>query len=94
MGYRILYGSNKKARRPEKQRSRLPALTGMCFLIFCVLTATLWPEGVQILRARLFPNGGAVTAGALEHMTQQLRAGGTLWTSLGGFFREMLRGPG
>lgn len=94
MGYRILYGSVKKVRGPEKRTARLPALTGLCFLFFCVLTATLWPEGLRTLREQLFPAGRAVAAGALEHMEEQLRSGTTVLSALAGFFRELLFGSG
>ena len=95
MGYRILYGSKQYPHPRQHASARLPVLTGVCFLLFCVLTAALWPEGLQTLRDALFPASGAVTAAALEHMAEQLRTGGPVLPALGSFFREILAfGPG
>lgn len=53
MAYRINYRPVRKLRGREGQRLRLPALTGLCFLLFLALVHSLWPEGREYLRSAL-----------------------------------------
>lgn len=92
MGYRVDYGPVKKVRGLEKRVSRKSALTALCFLIFCLLVGTLWPEGAEMLRRLVFPGDPAVTAAALEEFTVQLQTGADVKESLQQFCLNILEG--
>ena len=92
MGYRIEYGPVKKVRGMEKRISRKAALTGLCFLLFCILVGVFWPERVETLRNLLIPGDPAVTAAAMEELTAELQAGRDLTDSLMNFCLTVLEG--
>ncbi len=92
MGYRIEYDPVKKVRGMEKRVSGKAALTALCFLLFCILVCTFWPEGAQILRELVFSGDPAVTTAALEELTVELRAGLNVADSLRNFCLAILEG--
>ena len=92
MGYRVDYKPMKKVRGAEKHRVRLPALTGMFFLLFLLLVNMFWDEGTTVMRELLFPERAAVTAAALETLVQELKAGETLKDTVSAFFRTICSG--
>lgn len=81
MAYRVEYGPIA----PAKKHSRVRILTILCFLIFCLMTGMLWPEGRRAAERLLFPGDLTVTVGALEEMTRQLRSGEPLPEALADF---------
>ena len=94
MGYRVDYGPVRKIRGMEKRFSRPAALTGLFFFAFLLLTAFQWPEGMRLLWDLVVPGDPAVTAAALEELTEELRAGESAAESLGLFLRRILKGIG
>ena len=92
MGYRIDYGPVKKVRGIEKRTSRLAVLTGMFLLLFVALVCSFWPEGTAVLRDWLLPGDPAVTAAAIDGLTESLRTGGELSDSLRAFCVQILEG--
>ena len=90
MGYRVEYGPVKKVRGLEKRVSRISALIGVCLLIFLVLVGCLWPEGKYVLQKLVFLGDPAVTAAALEDLTDNLRSGEDLSDGLSEFCIRIL----
>ncbi len=94
MGYHIEYGGVKKVRGLERRTLRLPALTGLFFLLFVFLVTTLWPEGAQLLRETVIPGDPAVAAASFERLKEDLYSGLGMGSSLKLFFSSILRGIG
>lgn len=92
MGYRIDYQGMKKIRHAEKRRSRRLALTGLMFLMFLCLTHTFWPEGWHCLERALLTGDTAVTAAALESLSEELKGGEDILEALQRFCRSILEG--
>ncbi len=90
MGYRVDYGPVRKIRGMEKRFSRPAALTGLFFFVFLLMTAFLWPEGVQVLRDLVVPGDPAVTAAAVEALTDDLRSGAPAMETIYQFLQRML----
>lgn len=92
MGYRIDYGPVKKMRDVEKRTSRLAALTGVFLLLFVTTVCYCWPEGTAVLRDLLLPGDPAVTAAAMEELSDSLRAGESVFHALSDFCNRVLEG--
>lgn len=92
MGYRVEYGPVKKVRGLEKRFSRVSALTALFLLLFFLLAGNFWPRGAEVIRKLVFPGDPAVTASALEVMTDQLREGEELSDALHCFCVRILEG--
>ena len=92
MSYRIDYGPVKKVRGVEKRTSRVAALTGMLLLLFVITVCAFWPEGAAVLRDWILPGDPAVTAAAMEELTDSLRTGEKLSGSLRTFCIRILEG--
>ena len=94
MGYRIVYGPMKKARGVERRYSRLAALTGLFLVLFAAAVCCFWPEGAAVLRDWLLPGDPAVTAAAMEELSDSLRTGEDLFHALRTFCIRILEGAG
>ena len=92
MGYRIDYGPVKKVRGVEKRISRVATLTGLFLLLFMICVCAFWPEGTAVLRDWILPGDPAVTAAAMEELTDSLRTGEELSDSLRTFCIRILEG--
>lgn len=92
MGYRVEYRPVKKVRRVEKRTVRLPALTGLCLLLFVFLVSSFWPRGAEVMRGLVFSGDVAVTAAALEEMAGELRAGAGLSDAVETFCQKIIQG--
>lgn len=92
LGYRVEYGPVKKVRGLEKRVSRVASLTAVSMLLFFLLVGSFWPEGAEIMRRLVFPGDPAVTAAALEELTEDLREGESLPDSLRGFCIRIFEG--
>ena len=53
MSYQIRYSNLGKCRGRAGKKVRLPALTGLCFLIFLLLVKVLWLEGAAYIQSSL-----------------------------------------
>lgn len=94
MGYRIEYGENGTAAYfVKKEGGHRGMLTIGFFLLFCVLTSTLWPSRWQLAKDYLIPGDPAVTKAAFSEMTQQLKDGESLEDAVVTFCREVMDGP-
>lgn len=91
MGYRVDYQPVKKVRGVEKRTSRLPAMIGLCLLLFLLLVGEFWPRGAEVLRNLVVPGDPAVTVAALEDFALELKAGEALPSALEGFCRRIIR---
>ena len=80
----------KKVRGVEKRNSGVAALTGLCFLLFCILVYTMWPEGMLLFRRLIFPGDLSVTAAAFDELTSELKSGADILASLKGFCMTIL----
>lgn len=94
MGYHVEYGNLKKIRGMEKRFSRMPALTALFLLLFCLMVNHFWPEGAAVMRKLVFPGDPAVTVSAFENMTQHLQEGEPLSEALRCFCTSVLEGAG
>ena len=94
MGYRVEYGPVKKVRGMERRTSRRTAMTGICLLLFLLVISFMWPEGMASVRELLLPGDEAVTAAAMDKLSQDLQSGMGLYESLVEFGRVVLRGSG
>lgn len=92
MGYRVDYGPVKKVRGTEKRVCRGASVIGVFLLLVFLLAGSLWPEGKAILRRLIFPGDPAVTAAALENLTEDLRSGEDLTDSMSAFCIQILEG--
>lgn len=92
MGYRIDYGPVKKVRGVERRVSRIASLTGLFLLLFMITVCAFWPEGTAVLRDWILPGDPAVTAAAMEELTDSLRTGEELSDSLRTFCIRILEG--
>jgi len=91
MGYRVEYQSVRKVRGVEKRTSSLPALIGLCLMLFLLLVGSCWPRGAQVLRGLVMPGNPSVTAAALEDFALELKAGEALPSALEGFCRRVIQ---
>lgn len=89
MGYRISYEPIKKLRGAEKRRTRIGALVGIFFLLFLLMVNLFWAEGAAVLRELVMPGDAAVTALALEEMSENLKEGIPLQEAVEGFCRSI-----
>ncbi len=69
-------------------------MTGILFLLFLALTQTCWPEGWEYLQEALLPGDNAVTAAALESLSEELRGGTEIPIALQQFCRRILEASG
>lgn len=91
MGYRVEYQPIKKVRNAEKRKAGLPALVGMCLLLFLILVNSVWPRGSEVLQRLIFPGDAAVTAAALEELATELHAGEELLSAVETFCRKVIQ---
>ncbi len=91
MGYRIEYQPVPKLRRVKKRRSAALALTGIFFLLFCVLVNLLWARGAEVLGKLFFSGNVAVTVDALEHFVMELGAGEEFPSAFETFCRTVIQ---
>lgn len=89
MSYKIDYQPTRKVRGLEKRTAPRSALTALFFLVFLVLTLSLWPKGAETVRALVIPGDAAVTVAALENLAVDLRAGERVQAALEGFCRQV-----
>ena len=94
MGYRILYGSVKKARDLEKRVCRSAAMMGCLLVLFLLVISILWPEGSTMLRNLLYPGDPAVTASAIQVLMDDLSAGFGIYDAVSHFCIQILEGAG
>jgi len=92
MGYRIEYGPVKKVRGLERRCSRRAALTAMCLLLFSICVGCFWPKGADVMRNLLFSGDAAVTAAAMENLTEDLQAGEPVTDVLRDFCVQIIDG--
>ena len=91
MPYRIDYGAGTMRRKPL--RTKLPTPTVKAVLIILVLIAgalTIKIVGLSWVQDVLLPGDPAVTAAALENMTEGLRSGESLLDAVTAFCREII----
>lgn len=94
MGYRVDYLPIKKIRGREKRTSRVAALTGICFVLFCILVSSVWPQGADVLRGIVFPGNAAVTVAALDDFALELKSGEEWSSALEAFCRRVMEESG
>ena len=93
MGYRIEY--DRLGGRYEVVRhypGRFPLLLAGAFALFVLFTMLCWPAGAELLRELSIPGDNAVTAGAFQMMTDDLRCGASFEGALTTFCREVYNG--
>lgn len=81
MGYRVIYSTGK---RVHPKRSSAAALTGLCFLLFLILVAAVWPEGWEVVC-----KGNHAAVDALETFAGQLRSGEEFSGAFQDFWKRM-----
>ena len=92
MGYRVDYQPVKKVRGVQKRTVNVPAMTGVCLLLFLLLVNSAWPRGAEVLQGLLFSGDVSVTAAALEDMAVELRAGEELSSAVETFCKKVAQG--
>lgn len=92
MGYRISYTAVRKVRGMEKRVVSVPALAAGFLLLFCILVATFWPRGEEMLKKIIFPGDSQVTISALEDLRGQILEGVSLKDALQTFCAQILEG--
>ena len=90
MGYRIAYRAMPPKVCRKRFSVRLPILTLLCFSLFLVLVATLWPEGKAYLQEALLFSQETVAASALNELAEELYAGAEPMTAFVDFFERLL----
>ena len=94
MGYRVEYGPGEEKGAGSGRLFRVGVMTAFCFAAFLLLVGTFWPQGARALREILLPGDAAVTAAALEELTQELKAGQGLGQALEHFCRMIFQEAG
>lgn len=89
MSYRIEYQATKKVRGLEKRTAVLPALAG-CLVLSLLLVSAFWPRGREMMERLLIPGDPAVTAAALEELSEDLQSGESIQDALDAFCRQVL----
>lgn len=89
MSYRINYGSSHRKMGNPITKFRLPALTGLCFLLFLTLVNTFWPEGSAYLsdKAHHWRESAAVLA--LDRLAEELHHGEPLAEAFSDFLSSI-----
>lgn len=87
MGYQIQYGENTPKRKQEK---RFTARLGAGLLALGLLVSCLWPRWADQLRRVVFSGDVAVTAAAMEELSQELQTGVPLSQAWRQFCRSIL----
>lgn len=91
MGYRIEYGASEtRKRRIPKVKPSVPVMAAGFFALFLLMTVLFWPEGKAVLLDLILPGDGAVTAGALQGLVSDLRAGESVGDAVTVFCREII----
>lgn len=93
MGYRIEYdmGIGKFEVR-ENRKDKFPVLVAGAFVLFLLLTWSLWPEGAEVLRDILIPGDNAVTVQAMKDMSHNLKNGVALSDAVTAFCQDVIQG--
>lgn len=87
MGYQIRYEGTESKRPAGK---RFAAGLGAAVLATVVLAACLWPQAGQRVRQVVFPGDPALTAAAMEELSQELKTGVPLSQAWRQFCRSIL----
>ena len=91
MAYRIDYSAGRTQRRTLRQRIFTPVTKSTLFILALIAGAvTIKVIGLTWVRDVLLPGDPAVTAAALENMTDNLRSGDSLLDAVTTFCREIL----
>lgn len=93
MGYRIVYEGGELHRNPNRINwYRVVAYSCVCLLLFYLLTAAFWPEGVQSLEGWIYPGNVSITKNALKTMSMQIQSGERISDAVTAFCREIING--
>lgn len=91
MAYRIDYGTAGTHRKPLRHKLSAPAFKATIFVLILVASAvTVKLVGLTWVRDVLLPGDPAVTAAALDNMTDGLRNGESLLDAVTAFCREII----
>lgn len=93
MSYEILYRSKKTKNGISRGWSK-SAFVVCFFVLFLRLVRLLWPEGDIMLRSLLYPGDPAVTASALQMLTEELSSGAGVYDAIRHFCVQILEGAG
>ena len=89
MGYKIVYGQEENL-SPARREGRIRILTTAFFLVFCLLTGALWPEGREALQRVFVPGAPTATEAAFQNLVTDLRLGEPLADALTVFCRRVV----
>lgn len=85
MGYRIVYGEQRKRTLPIRRFF----LGAICVLIAALL---IWPAGRNALQQIFLPGDADVTASALRNLTEDLHDGVAIGDAVTAFCQEIIAG--
>ena len=91
MPYRIDYHAGNSRRKPMHTKLPPPAIKAILIVFALILTAiTIKIVGLSWVQDVLLPGDPAVTAAALENMTDGLRSGQSLLDAVTTFCKEII----
>jgi len=90
MGYRIEYQSVQLKQHPIRRYIRLPALVGICFLIFLFIVEIIWQEGAAILEKTMLPIGESIAVSALNDFANKLETEDSFLIAVTEFCRNLV----
>lgn len=93
MGYRIAYGEQGSVTKElARDSGKFFQYTIGFFLVFCILTATIFPEQWSVAKDLMVPGDPEVTKAAFHEMTRQLKDGEAIGDAVVTFCREVVDG--
>ena len=92
MGYEIRYAAGPDSVRKRSETSWILPLISVFFSIFCVITASFFPDQWDVAKNYLIPGDPDVTIAACKVFGEQITAGEPLDDAVVTFCREILYG--